>query len=165
MSSFCRRVLEYMYEKRLDEFISSFYELYRLYNHMDEESFLREWFDRRIIRRLVRHFPPSIVASSFEELRSTKRNLFRTYVKTYWNFCKNPRKHPVRVEEAMRFFNLDELSEDRVKSSYRTMVKRFHPDRMGRTREAHRMMVKINYYYQILRRYISDRREEALSVG
>lgn len=165
MSSFCRRVVEYMYERKLDEFISSFYELYSLYNHLDEETFLREWFDRRIIRKLVSHFPPSVIVSSFEELRNTKRNLLRTYVRTYWDFCKNPRKHPVRVEEAVRFFNLDEISEDRLKSSYREMVKRFHPDRIGRSEEAHRMMIKINYYYQILRRYLSDRRKEALSVG
>ena len=164
MSLFCRRVVEYMYEKRLDEFISSFYELYRLYSHMDEESFLRYWFDKRIIKNLVSHFPPSLIISSFEEFRNTKRNLLKTYVKTYWDFCRNPKKYPVRVEEAMEFFGLEEPSEKELKASYRRMVKKFHPDRVGKTKDSHKMMVKINYYYQILRRYLGDRREEALSI-
>ncbi len=165
MSSFCRKVVEYMYQTRLDEFISSFYELYERYNHMNEEDFLREWFDRTIIRNLVFYFPPSAIITSFEELKSTKRSLLKTYVKTYWDFCRNPRKHPIRIEEAMKFFGLEEISEEKLKEAYRNMVKRYHPDRIGKSRYSHMMMVKINYYYQILRRYLSDRYERSLSAG
>ncbi len=103
MSSFCRKVIEYMYENRLNQFISSFYELYREYGYLGEERFLREWFDKSIIRAFVFYFPPSTLISSFEELLGTRRHLLRTYVKTYWDFCRNPRKHPVRIEEALRY--------------------------------------------------------------
>jgi len=164
MSSFCRKVIEYMYENRLNQFISSFYELFKEYSHLEEEEFLREWFDRAIIRDLVFYFPPSTIISSFEEVRNSKRHLFKTYVKTYWDFCRNPRKHPVRISEALKFFGLEELDEEEVRKRYRELVRLYHPDRAGKTREAHRMMVKINYYYQILRRYMSDGLKGALQV-
>ncbi len=165
MSSFCRKVIEYMYENRLNQFISSFYELYREYSHLGEEEFLREWFDRSIIRDLVFYFPPSTIISSFEEIRNSKRHLFRTYVKTYWDFCRNPKKHPVKIGEALRFFGLREFSEEEIKARYRELVRSYHPDRVGRSREAHMMMVKINYYYQILRRYLSDGLKSTVPVG
>ncbi len=164
MSSFCRKVVEFMCEDRLNRFISSFYELYKEYNHMGEEAFLREWFYRSIIRELIGYFPPSVLMDSFEEIKGSKGHLLRTYVKTYWEFCKNPRRHPVRVEEAMKFFGIEELTEKELQLRYRRLVKRYHPDRIGKSPEAHRMMVKINYYYQILRRYLSDRREEAVHI-
>ncbi len=160
MGSFCRKVLEYMYDNRLDQFVSSFYELYQKYSHLDEEDFLKEWFDKSIIKDLVFYFSPSDIINSFEELKGSKRRLLKTYIKTYWDFCKNPKKYPVRIEEALKFFNLDELSEEKLKASYRRLVRMYHPDRIGKTREAHMIMVKINYYYQILRRYLSDRCEE-----
>jgi len=164
MDSFCRRVVEFMYEDRLNQFISSFYELYVRYNHLGEEGFLREWFNKSIIRSLVFYFPPSLIITSFEELRRAKEHLVRTYVRTYWSFCKNPRKYPVKIEEAMKFFGLEELSEEELKAAYRRLVKENHPDRVGRSKEAHMNMVKINYYYQVLRRYLSDRCEGALQT-
>ncbi len=164
MDSFCRKVIEYMYENKLNQFISSFYELYTKYNHLGEERFLREWFNRSIIRDLIFYFPPSTIITSFEELRHTKEHLVRTYVRTYWSFCKNPKKYPVRIEEAMEFFGLEELDEGKLKVRYRKLVRENHPDRIGRSKEAHMKMVKINYYYQVLRRYLSDRRNEALQV-
>ncbi|EDP75228.1 J domain-containing protein [Hydrogenivirga sp. 128-5-R1-1] len=165
MSSFCRKVIEYMYENRLNQFISSFYELYQKYRDLGEEDFLREWFHRSIIRDLVYYFPPSTLITSFEEFQSSRGHLLRTYVKTYWGFCQNPKKHPVKIEEAMEFFGLKELTENKLKVRYRRLVREHHPDRVGKSREAHTMMVKINYYYQILRRYLSDRRNQALQVG
>lgn len=165
MSAFCRKVVEFMYENRLNQFISSFYELYERYSHLGEEGFMREWFYRSIIRDLVFYFPPSTIINSFEEIKTTKGHLLRTYVKTYWNYCKNPRKHPVRVEEALKFFGMNEVSEEELKKKYRKMVRDHHPDRVGRSKSAHMNMVKINYYYQILRRYLSDREREALPTG
>ena len=165
MDSFCRRVVEYMYESRLNQFISSFYELYDRYNHLGEEGFLREWFNRSIIKDLVFYFPPSMIITSFEELRHSKEHLIRTYVRTYWSFCRNPRRYPVKIEEAMKFFGLEDLDEEKLKASYRRLVKENHPDKVGRSKEAHLMMVKINYYYQVLRRYLSDRCDKALQVG
>ncbi len=164
MDSFCRRVVEFMYEDRLNQFISSFYELYLRYNHLGEEGFLREWFNRPIIKNLIFYFPPSAIITSFEELRHKKEHLVRTYVRTYWSFCRNPRKYPVKIEEAMNFFGLEDLDEEKLKSAYRKMVRENHPDRVGKSRESHMRMVKINYYYQVLRRYLSDRCEEALQV-
>ena len=164
MSTFCRKVMEYMYENRLNQFISSFYELYQRYSHLGEEDFLREWFHRSIIRDLIYYFPPSTIIDSFEEYESSRGHLLRTYVKTYWSFCRNPKKHPVKIEEAMRFFGLEELDEKKLKVSYRRMVRRHHPDRVGKSKEAHMNMVKINYYYQILRRYLSDGRPETVQV-
>lgn len=164
MSSFCKKVIEYMYENRLNQFISSFYELYQKYSHLGEEGFLREWFHRSIIRDLVYYFPPSAIVTSFEEFRSSRGHLLSVYVKTYWSFCKNPKKHPVKIEEAMKFFGLEELNEKKLKVHYRRLVRQHHPDRVGRSRSAHMTMVKINYYYQILRRYLSDRRDEAVQV-
>ena len=64
----------------------------------------------------------------------------------------------------MNFFGLEELDEEKLKSAYRKMVRENHPDRVGKSRESHMRMVKINYYYQVLRRYLSDRCEEALQV-
>lgn len=164
MDSFCRKVVEYMYETKLVQFISSFYELYLKYNHLGEEGFLREWFSRSIIKDLIFYFPPSAVINSLGELKRSKEHLIRTYVRTYWSFCRNPKRYPVRIEEAMRFFGLEELDERSLKERYRALVRENHPDRVGRSKEAHLRMVKINYYYQILRRYLSDGREEALSV-
>ncbi len=164
MSAFCRKVIEYMFENRLNQFISSFYELYQRYSHLEEEDFFREWFRRSIIRDLIYYFPPSTLINSFQEFESSKGHLLRTYIKTYWSFCKNPRKHPVRIEEAMKFFELEELDEESLKASYRKLVRRFHPDRAGRSKENHLQMVKINYYYQILRRYLSDNNNKALQT-
>ena len=163
MSAFCKKVVEYMYENRLNEFLSSFYELYMQYKHLGEENFFREWFDRSIIRQLVSYFPPSVLVPSFQEVKNTKGRLLRTYVKTYWEFCKNPRKYPVRIEEALKFFGLEELSEEALRKRYRELVRQFHPDRAGKRKETHMMMVKVNYYYQVLRRYLSDRSYEAVS--
>ncbi|RLJ71132.1 DnaJ-like protein [Hydrogenivirga caldilitoris] len=165
MSFFCKKVIEYMYENRLNQFISSFYELYQSYKDLGEERFLREWFHRSIIRSLLLYFPPSTLIDSFGEFESSKGHLLKTYVKTYWSFCRNPKKHPVRIEEAIEFFGLKNLTESELKSCYRKLVRRYHPDRIGKSREAHMTMVKINYYYQILRRYLSDRRNQALPVG
>ncbi len=164
MNSFCKKVIEYMYEDRLNQFISSFYELYRKYSHLDEEEFLREWFDRSIIKDLIAFFPPSAIISSFEELKISKRHLFKTYIKTYWDFCRNPKKYSIKIEEALQFFGLEEFSEEEIKTRYRIMVRNFHPDRIGKSKEAHMMMVKINYYYQILRRYMSDGFKSAVQV-
>lgn len=157
--SFYRKVVEHMYDIRLNQFISSFYELYRDYGHLGEERFLAEWFDKPIIRRLMPYFPPSVIISSLTELRVRKGHLFKTYVKTYWRFCKNPRVYPARVKEALNFFGLKELEEKALKSRYRELVRKSHPDRVGKTKESHMNMVKINYYYQVLRRYLSDRCE------
>jgi len=164
MSAFCRKVIEYMFENRLNQFISSFYEIYERYRHMEEEDFFKEWFQRSIIRSLIYFFPPSILVVSLEEFDRSKGHLLRTYVRTYWSFCKNPRKHPVRIEEAMRFFGLSELSEELLKERYRLLVKRFHPDVAGNSRENHKKMVKINYYYQILRRFLSDKADRAVQT-
>ncbi len=161
MSRFCRKVVEYMYDYRLNQFISSFHEIRRRYRTLDPETFFREWFDRFIIRRLILYFAPSAIISSFEEVKTKKARLYETYVKTYWSAV---RKHPASVEEAIRFFGLSDLSEESLRSRYRDMVKRFHPDRAGMSEETHRTMVKINHYYQILRRYISERNLQASEV-
>jgi len=73
MDSFCRRVVEFMYEDRLNQFISSFYELYVRYNHLGEEGFLREWFNKSIIRSLVFYFPPSLQDRGGHEVLRTGR--------------------------------------------------------------------------------------------
>jgi len=52
-------------------------------------------------------------------------------VKTYWDFCRNPRKHPVRISEALKFFGLEELDEEEVRKRYRELVRLYHPDRAG----------------------------------
>ena len=157
MSAFCKKAMEYMYNTKLDQFVSSFHELYSKYNHLDSEDFVREWFDRSVIRCMIDFFPLSHLIKSYEEIGKLKRKLFSTYVKTYWDFCKNPKKHPARIEEAIRFFNLQKLEEKELKKKYRELAKQFHPDISGKTKSTHVTMVKINYYYQILRRYLVDR--------
>jgi len=79
MDSFCRKVVEYMYETKLVQFISSFYELYL---KLGEEGF-------------IFYFPPSAVITSLGELKRSKEHLIRTYVRTYWSFCRNPKRYPV----------------------------------------------------------------------
>jgi hypothetical protein len=162
MSYFCRKVVEYMYDSRLNQFITSFQEIYSRYKYLDPETFFREWFDRFIIRELVFYFSPSALIRSFEEVKTKRARLYETYVKTYWSAC---RKYPAKVEEAVRFFGLKELSEEELKSRYRKLVKRFHPDRAGKSQETHRNMVKINYYYQLLRRFLRDRRLQTAEIG
>ncbi len=155
MRRFCRKVVEYMYDVRLNQFFSSFPDIYRRYSSMSPEDFFREWFDRFIIKELVFFFSPSAIISSFEEVKGKRRVLYETYVKTYWSAF---RRYPARVEEAMRFFGLERLTEEELRSRYREMVKRFHPDKVGKTEEAHRRMVKVNYYYQVLRRFLCEGR-------
>lgn len=161
MSAFCRKVVEYMYDMRFNQFISSFHDIYRRYSFLSAEDFFREWFDRSIIRELVFYFSPSALIRSFEEVRHRRSKIYEAYVKTYWSAC---RRYPAKVEEAIRFFGLKELSEEAIKTRYRHLVRRYHPDRVGKTEEAHREMVRINYYYQVLRRFIGDRRPQVAEV-
>ncbi len=164
MHGFCKKVVEYLYENRLNQFLSSFYELYSKYKHLGEEAFMREWFDKAIIRELLAYFPPSVIIKSFEEVINPKRQVFKTYIKVYWDFCRNPSRHKSKISEALEFFGLKELSEEELKAKYRELVRSNHPDIVGKTKEAHMMMVRINYYYQILRRYLSDRRERTVQI-
>ncbi len=155
MHRFCKKVIEHMYETRMEKFLSSFHDLYRAYGHLDEDVFFREWFERQVIRDLVYYFSPSAIVSSYEEFRRERMNLLKTYVRIYWRFCKNPASHPARIGESLRFFGLEELDEESLVKRYRELVRRYHPDRAGK--DSNKMMAKINYHYQILRRYISDR--------
>lgn len=151
-----------MYDSRLNQFISSFHEIQKRYGYLDADTFFREWFDRSIIRELVLYFSPSAIIRSFEEVKHKRENLYRTYVRIYWSVSK---KRPAGVEEAIKFFGLKKITEEELKSRYREMVKRYHPDRAGKGAENHRKMVRINYYYQILRRYIRDRCLQTSEVG
>ncbi len=151
-----------MYENKMNQFLSSFSDIYKLYSHLDEERFFREWFERDIIRGLICYFSPSAIVSSYEEVRNEKAHLFKTYVRIYWKFCRDPSVYPVRVKEAMEFFGLDALDEALLIRRYREMVRKYHPDRAGKGAE--RMMAKINYHYQVLRRYISDRDQRAIKA-
>ncbi|MDQ7082280.1 MAG: DnaJ domain-containing protein [Aquificota bacterium] len=146
MSSFCRKVVEYMYDIKLNQFLSSFREIHRRYGDLDADSFFREWFDRSIIRELIFYFSPSAIIRSFEEVKTKREKLYKTYVRIYWSAS---RRYPAKVEEALRFFGLREISEEALKSRYREMVRKYHPDRAGKNGETHRRMVKINYYYQV----------------
>ncbi len=155
MHRFCKKVIEYMYENKMNQFLSSFGDIYRVYSHMDEDRFFKEWFEREIIRGLIYYFSPSAILSSYEEFRSERVPLFKTYVRIYWRFCRNPDSYPARVRDAMKFFGLEELEEGLLVRKYREMVRKYHPDRAGKSSE--RMMARINYHYQVLRRYLSER--------
>ncbi len=156
MKSFCKKVIEHMYDTRLEDFISSFYELYGRYKHLNEDDFFREWFDRFVVRSLMKYFSPVIISENLEEVRHIKRKAYVTYVRTYWSLCSYPRRYPGRVEEAKRFFNIEELNMKTLKRAYRNMVRENHPDRVGRSKKSHLNMVKINYYYQILKGYLEN---------
>ncbi len=145
-----------MYENKMNQFLSSFHDLYRTYSHLDEELFFREWFERSIIRDLVYYFSPSAIVSSYEEFRRERIGLLKTYVKLYWRSCKNPAGYPVRVRDSLEFFGLEDLDEEELLKRYREMVKKHHPDRAGK--DGTKIMAKINYHYQVLRRYLSDGR-------
>ncbi len=156
MKGFYIKVLEFMYEKRFNQFQSLFYDLFKNYDHIDEDSFISEWFDRFIIKKLIPYVPPSELHRSYREYTAKRRSLLKTYIRTYWQFCKNPKKYPASIRDAMRYFELNDLNVSELKSKYREKVKAFHPDRAGRKEENHREMVKINYYYQLLRSVLND---------
>ncbi len=154
MNSFCKKVIEHMYDTRLEDFISSFYELYGRYKHLDENDFFREWFDRYVVRSLMKYFSPVVISENLEDVRVNKRRAYVAYVRTYWSLCSYPRRYPSKVEEAKRFFNIQDLTLSNLKRAYRKMVRENHPDVVGRDKNSHMMMVKINYYYQILKSYL-----------
>lgn len=156
MSTFCKKVIEHMYDSRLEDFISSFYELYNKYKHLDEDAFFKEWFDRFVVRNLMKYFSPIIITENLEDVRLLKRRAYVAYVKTYWSLCSYPRRYPSKVEEAKRFFNIKELTPETLKRAYRRLVKEHHPDVVGKDKNSHVNMVKINYYYQILRSYLES---------
>ncbi|RME07899.1 MAG: molecular chaperone DnaJ [Aquificota bacterium] len=54
----------------------------------------------------------------------------------------------------MEFFKLEELSEKKLKTAYRKLVKLNHPDLAEDKKVAHRKMLLINYHYQVLLSYI-----------
>ncbi len=163
MQRFCKRVIEYMYENRMNQFLSSFDTIFKAYSHLDEDRFFREWFERSIIRDLVYYFSPSALVSSYEEFRRERLNLLKAYVRIYWRSFRNGHGYPVRLKDSVEFFGLKELSREELTRKYREMVKRFHPDRNGK--EGNLMMAKINYHYHVLRRYLSDRGFEDIQVG
>jgi len=155
MQRFCKKVIEYMYENRMNQFLSSYHDLYRIYSHLDEDMFFREWFERHIIRDLVYYFSPSAIVSSYEEFRRERIGILKTYVRLYWRSFNGEEKHPVRVRDSIRFFGLKRLDTRELIRRYREMVKKYHPDRAGK--EGNLVMARINYHYQVLRRYLSDR--------
>jgi hypothetical protein len=148
--------MEFMYESKLNQFLSSFHEIYRAYKHMDSESFFQEWFDRNIIRDLVYYFPPSAIVSSYEDLKKHRLNLLKTYIRVYWRYGSSKQRYPAKVEEALRFFGLKELDKEQIIKRYMSMVKKFHPDSCSVGKNTHIKMAQINYYYQVLRRYLDD---------
>ena len=154
MQRFCKRVIEYMYENRLNQFLSSYDQIYKAYSHLDEDMFFREWFERSVIRDLVYYFSPSAIVSSYEEFRRERLGLLKMYVRLYWRSFREEGGYPVRIRDSIEFFGLNNLNKDELMKKYREMVKRFHPDRVGKA--GNLMMAKINYHYQILRRYLSD---------
>ena len=154
MQRFCKRVIEYMYENRMNQFLSSYDTIFRAYSHLDEEMFFREWFERSVIRDLVYYFSPSAIVSSYEEFRKERLELLKAYVRIYWRSFREKGGYPVKIQDSIDFFGLERLDRDELIKRYREMVKKFHPDRAGK--EGNLMMAKINYHYQILRRYLSD---------
>jgi len=156
MKGFYIKVLEFMYEKRFNQFQSLFYDLFKNYEYIDEDSFISEWFDRFIIKKLIPYVPVSELHKSYREYSAKKRSLLKTYIRTYWQFCRNPRKYPAHISDAIEYFELKDLNAEELKSKYREKVKAFHPDRMGKREENHKEMVKINYYYQLLRSVLND---------
>ncbi len=156
MRGFYIKVLEFMYEKRFNQFQSIFYDLFKNYENIDEDSFINEWFDRFVIKKLIPYVPPSELHRSYREYASKKRSLLKTYIRTYWHFCRDPKKYSASISEAVNYFGLKELNVRELRERYREKVKNFHPDMAGKTQNNHKEMVKINYYYQLLRSVLND---------
>ncbi|ADC89148.1 heat shock protein DnaJ domain protein [Thermocrinis albus DSM 14484] len=159
MRNFYIKVLDYLLEKRLEAFQAHFFQLNRNFGD-NVDRFIRVWFEGYILKRLIQHFPLSDIVEHYPSYMRRKRQLIRSYVATYWSFCKRPYRFPTKVTESLRFFGLDTLDEAKLRKAYRQMVLKYHPDRYGNREEAHRRMVLINYHYQVLLSYLSRLRND-----
>jgi len=54
---FHEKIVDYIYQNRLSEFQSSFFNLYIEYRYLNEEEFIKEWFDKFIIKTLYKYMP------------------------------------------------------------------------------------------------------------
>ncbi len=153
---FHEKVIDYLYENRLSEFQSSFFTLYRQYAYLDEESFIKEWFDKFIIKALYKYIPYAKLVECFDNYRASKKPITKSYVSTYWKFCRNPRSFSSKISSSLKFFGIEELDEDFIRKAYRKMMKECHPDRLKDKKLSHEKTVLINYHYQMLLGYINS---------
>lgn len=155
MKTFYYRVFDYLYNKRLELFQSFFYELYKSFEGKQEE-FVKTWFENYTVKKLLKHFPSEDVLTYYPGFALEKRNVIKSYIGTYWNFCKRPSLYPAKIRDSINFFSLEELSEEQLKRVYRAMVKAYHPDKHPDKENAHKKMLVINYHYQVLLSYLSE---------
>ncbi len=154
--SFHEKIVEYLYQNRLSEFQSSFFTLYDKYRYLDEEEFIKEWFDKFIIKTLYKYMPYSKLVECFDRYYSSKKSVAKSYVSTYWRFCRNPKVFSSKISNSMKFFGLEELNEENLKKAYRKMIKECHPDKLKDKKLSHEKTVLINYHYQVLLGYLNN---------
>ncbi|MGC8588473.1 MAG: J domain-containing protein [Hydrogenobaculum sp.] len=152
---FHEKIVDYIYQNRLSEFQSSFFNLYREYRYLNEEEFIKEWFDKFIIKTLYKYMPYTKLVECFDRYCSLRKNITKSYVSTYWRFCRNPKGFSSKISDSMKFFGLEELDEDRLKKAYRKMMKEYHPDKVKDKKISHEKTVLINYHYQVLLSYLN----------
>ena len=150
------KVIDYVYQNRLSEFQASFFYLYKKYSNLGEEEFVKEWFDRFIIKTLCNYMPYSKLIECFDKYYMNKKNITKSYVSTYWRFCKIPKNFSSSIEASMKFLGIEELSEEALKKAYRSMMKKYHPDITKDKKLSHGKTVLINYHYQILITYLNQ---------
>jgi hypothetical protein len=153
---FYDKVVDYVYQNRLSEFQSSFFRLYNEYCYLNEEEFIKEWFDKFIIKTLHKYMSYSKLVECFDSYCCSRKPITKSYVSTYWRFCKNPKSFSSKISSSMGFFGLEELTEESLKKAYRKMMKENHPDKIEDKKQSHENTVLINFHYQVLLSYLNN---------
>lgn len=154
--SFHERMVDFVYQNRLSEFQASFFSLYKHYSNLGEEEFVKEWFDKFIIKSLHKYMPYSKLVECFDKYCLSKKSITKSYVNTYWRFCRNPKAISSKLGDSMKFFDLEDLDEEKLKKAYREMIKKYHPDATKDKNLSHEKTVLINYHYQVLLAYLNQ---------
>lgn len=151
MKAFYKKVLDYIYDKRLEMFQAMFYSLYDQYGRSNSvDEFLKTWFDRYALKKLVNYFPFEDIADYYYSYVKTKRKIIKSYVTTYWSFYNNPYIRSSKLRESLEFFGMRDLDLKQLKKTYRNLIKKYHPDVYHDRKEAHKKMLLINYHYQVI---------------
>lgn len=97
-----------------------------------------------------------VIKECFDRYSSLRKNITKSYVSTYWRFCKNPKSFSSKISNSMKFFGLEELDEANLKKAYRKLMKEYRPDKVKDKKLSHEKTVLINYHYQVLLSYINN---------